>query len=219
MPLIREWSITAHCLAAIWKIEEPESFFLERTGLNVPINNEKRRLEHLTGRLLLKHLKDDFPILNISPDQHDKPRIDDDRYHFSISHSWPYVAVAIDPSESTGIDIETWRENIHKIQHKFLSPSEQALFQNDTHLLTTAWCAKEAAYKWRGRRGVEFIAHLPIVLFEKTGQNYDINILSKSQDTDSTIELKSIVENDFVCVFIHNIKDPQPSAPLLRSDG
>ncbi len=44
MPLYQEWSSDKYSLAAIWKIEEPESFFIERTGLPAPdIKAEKRR--------------------------------------------------------------------------------------------------------------------------------------------------------------------------------
>lgn len=61
MPLFREWSSDKYSLAAIWKIEEPESFFTERTGITSDIKNEKRRMERLAGRFLLKYLKNDFP--------------------------------------------------------------------------------------------------------------------------------------------------------------
>lgn len=33
----------------------------------------------------------------------------------------------------------------------------------DEKTITAAWSAKEAAYKWNGRRGVDFIEHLPII--------------------------------------------------------
>jgi len=207
MPLYREWSINEHCLAAIWEIQEPESFFLERTGMTSEIKNEKRRIEHLAGRFLLKHLKEDFPILNIRPDQHDKPRIENNQYHFSISHSWPYVAVSIDPNEDTGIDIQTIRQGIQKIQHKFLSAEEQQLFNNDTTLLTLAWSAKEAAYKWRGKRGVDFIEHIPIISFEKNDAGYNINILSKSVDDTKLVHLQSVVQADFTCAFVTEIEE------------
>ena len=59
-------------MAAIWKIDEPETFFTERTGISSDIKSEKRRMEHLAGRFLLKHLKEDFPLFNIKPDEHDK---------------------------------------------------------------------------------------------------------------------------------------------------
>src|ERR1035437_1747349 len=108
MPLYKEWNVGDDGVAAIWKIEEPESFFKERTGLESGIKNEKRRIEYLAGRFLLKHLEEEFPLHTIQKDEHDKPRIDNNHFFFSISHSWPYIAVVVDPLSEAGIDIQTW---------------------------------------------------------------------------------------------------------------
>ncbi|OJW78611.1 MAG: hypothetical protein BGO69_01090 [Bacteroidetes bacterium 46-16] len=202
MPLYREWSIAHHSLAAIWEIDEPERFFTERTGLTPDIKFEKRRMEHLAGRFLLKHLKEDFPLFNIQADEHDKPRIHGNSYYFSISHSWPYVAAIISPERECGIDIQTWHESIQKIQHKFLSSREQELFNNDSKLLTMAWCAKEAAYKWQGRRGVDFIDHLPIISVDLTHSNYNITILPKLIPSAPQILIESFIEGSFSCAFV-----------------
>lgn len=204
MPLYREWSIGHHSLAAIWEIDEPERFFKERTGLAPDIKFEKRRMEHLAGRFLLKHLEEDFPLFNIQPDQHDKPRVDGNTYFFSISHSWPYVAAMVSPTHECGIDIQTWHPRIEKIQHKFLSPEEQALFNNDQKLLTMAWCAKEAAYKWQGRRGVEFIDHLPIISMSKEQQPAHIDILCKLAADSPILSITNLIEPLFSCSFVES---------------
>ncbi len=206
MPLFKEWTIGDTALAAIWKIEEPEAFFAERTGLQPDIKNEKRRIEHLAGRFLLTHLQHDFPLLNISPDQHDKPRIAENRFFFSISHSWPYVAAVIDTTHEAGIDIQTWHPHIERIQHKFLSPAEQLLFRNDRQLITLAWCAKEAAYKWNGRRGVDFIEHLPISFFDETPENKEINIYFNLSETPGIVYIENIISIDFACSYVINTK-------------
>jgi phosphopantetheinyl transferase len=176
MPLYKEWSVGHDSLAAIWKIDEPEAFFTERTGIAPDIKNEKRRMEHLAGRFLLKHLKHDFPLLNIRPDEHDKPRIDDNQYYFSISHSWPYVAAIVSPYHECGMDIQVWHERMTLLQHKYLTGDEQGFFNNDPQMLTMAWSAKEAAYKWQGMRGVEFTDHLILNYLEKKEDYYNINI-------------------------------------------
>jgi len=207
MPLYKEWSIDDDSLAAIWKIEEPEAFFTERTGIQPVINNEKRRMEHLAGRFLLKHLKEDFPILNIRPDKHDKPRIDNDQYYFSISHSWPYVAVVINPYEEAGIDIQTWHHRIERIQHKFLSDEEQSLFENKRELITLAWCAKEAVYKWQGRRGIDFIEQLPIVFFDRKAIEYDMTIYTKLNTPPQMVSVEGFVDNDFACAYVWKTQD------------
>lgn len=203
MPLYQEWSSDAYSLAAIWKIEEPESFFVERTGLPAPdIKAEKRRLERLAGRFLLKHLKEDFPLLNIRPDEHDKPRIDDNQYYFSISHSWPYVAAVISPYVECGIDIQCWHPRMEALQHKFLSAPEQALINNDTKLITLGWSVKEAAYKWQGRRGVEFADHMHIRKMEETADGFNINIFMYLTSPQREISAQGIVKQDFACAFV-----------------
>src|ERR1043165_73267 len=104
MPLLREWESDPHSLAAIWKIEEPEDFFTAGTGLMPDIKNEKRRMEHLAGRYLLRHVQEDFPLHHIAKDDQDKPRLPGNRYYFSISHSYPYVAVVVSETRECGID-------------------------------------------------------------------------------------------------------------------
>jgi phosphopantetheinyl transferase len=202
MPLFKEWTIGDHGLAAIWKIEEPESFFTEQTGVESQIRNDKRRTEHLAGRFLLKYLEKDFPLWNIGKDEHDKPRIDNNRFFFSISHSWPYVAAVIDPYNETGIDIQTWHKDIKRIQYKFLSPAEQEMFRHEDKLITMAWCTKEAAYKWNGKRGTDFIEHLPIEYFSKKGENYEMTIYFKLFEIPQLIMLESILDKDFACSYV-----------------
>ena len=207
MPLYKEWNIGDHGLAAIWKIEEPESFFAERTGLIIDLKNEKRRIEHLAGRFLLTHLEEDFPLWNIRKDEHDKPRIDNNAFFFSISHSWPYIAAVIDPYSEAGIDIQIWHPRIAHIQHKFLSHDEQLLFNNDPKLLTVAWCAKEAVYKWNGKRGVDFIQHLPIEFFNKKGENSEITIYFKLSEIPQMISTENMINDDFACSYVSKSQD------------
>jgi phosphopantetheinyl transferase len=202
MPLYKEWNIGDHGLAAIWKIDEPESFFADHTGLKPDIKNEKRRIEHMAGRYLLKHLQHDFPILAIDKDEHDKPRISDNEFYFSISHSWPYVAAVIDPGNEAGIDLQTWHPNIADIKHKFLSADEQEIFGGDEQLLILAWSAKEAAYKWNGRRAVDFIEHLPIANFFKTDGKSEIAIYFKLSEIPKMIFIENIITVDFACSYV-----------------
>jgi phosphopantetheinyl transferase len=207
MPLYKEWKIGDHGLAAIWKIEEPESFFKDHTGIESHIKNEKRRTEHLAGRFLLKHLEKDFPLLHISKDEHDKPRVTDNLFYFSISHSWPYVAAVINTHNEAGIDIQTWHKDIRKIQYKFLSPAEQQMFGDDQKLITLAWSSKEAAYKWNGKRGVDFIEHLPIDFFNSKDNFFEMTIFFKSSIKPQIIQLESMLHEDFACSYVINAQD------------
>ena len=211
MPLYREWSSDPFSLAAIWEITEPESFFKERTGLTVDIKSEKRRLEHLAGRFLLTYLQHDFPLLNIRPDEHDKPRLEGNRYFFSISHSYPYVAAVVSPYVECGIDVQVWHPRMQLLQHKFLSPREQQFFQNDPKLITMAWSAKEAAYKWQGRRGVEFADHLIIDEYVPHEKIYNIMFYLQLTHPKMHLETQCFLDQQFACAYVVQKKVAHPT--------
>ena len=186
MPLLNEWSPDAHSLAAIWKVTEEEAFFVGKTGIDAPhIKLPKRRLEHFAGRYLLQVLKHDFPLHHIAPDAHDKPRIPDDRYRFSISHSFPYIAVQLSDTHECGIDIQTWHRGMEALQDKFLSAAEQQLLENNSAYLHLAWCVKEAAYKWNGRRSIDFIEQMRIRTFMPgdTGYLFEMDFINAGNST------------------------------------
>jgi 4'-phosphopantetheinyl transferase len=202
MPLLKEWNIGTHGLAAIWKIEEEESFFNEHTGLYPDINNDKRRIEHLASRYLLKHLEVDFPLHQIVRDVHNKPRLDNGSFFFSVSHSWPYIAAVIDPVSETGIDIQTWNKRIGDIRQKYLSLREQLFFEDNPQLLTLAWCAKESVYKWHGKKGIGFIRHMPIRTFNNSEGLYEFTIELLAVAEPLHISLNGFTETDFACVYV-----------------
>lgn len=198
MPLLKKWQTSQHSLAAIWHIEEQESFFNESTGLFAEgIHAEKRRLEHLAGRFLLRHLKEDFPLLEIANDEHDKPRLPHNRYRFSISHSYPYVAAVVSDRQECGLDIQCYRKDMQRLAHKYLSLREQEYFGDNYKLLCLAWSAKEAAYKWQGRRGVEFIEHMPITSFLRKNEVAELTIRLPLSPEEPEIQICGFMEEKF----------------------
>lgn len=204
MPLYKEWRSDPYSLAAIWKIEEDESFFVSQLDIDTTINNSKRRLEFLAGRYLLKHVEEDFPLMHIQPDDHDKPRILDNEFYFSISHSFPYVAVVVSPYVECGIDIQTWHPRMEVLQHKFLNAEERLLFKNDVQLLTLAWCTKEAAYKWQGKRGVEFSEHLLIDEIMSCDNYFQLPVTLTLAEQPKNITANAFIDKDFAFAIIVN---------------
>lgn len=162
MPLFKELPISAHSKAAIWKVEEPETFFNGQTGLISDKKNDTKRLEHLAGRFLLKYLSPETDFSNIGISPLGKPFMKDHSFHFSITHSFPYIGVAIDFEKEIGIDVQVIQERIHRIQYKFLSEQEQLITEDKTGKITLAWAAKEAAFKRYGLGSIDFIQHMPI---------------------------------------------------------
>jgi len=165
---------------AIWKIEESENYFLQFVSQQYPISHPQKRLQHLAGRFLLQYLFPDFPIHNIQLAASGKPIIEDNSYHFSISHTGSFAAAVVSKSQVVGIDIEQKRATIVKVINRFLHQDEIQLIklysnsvntQQSTHLnfieeadiftnniesLILLWSAKEAIYKWWGKGNVEF---------------------------------------------------------------
>ena len=206
MPLYQRWKINDHAEAAIWRVTEDLLFFEEATGLRSEINNIKRRTEHLAGRYLLQSLVPGLDLGQVQIDEFGKPFLPRGEVHFSVSHSWPWVAVVADRVVPAGIDIQTWHPRIAEIQHKYLSDEEQNLLVGpDEERITLAWCAKESVYKWHGKKGIEFIEQLPIQKFSHEPL-LCIEILITLNAMPQNIVLNSIINTDFACVYVAEVQ-------------
>ena len=160
MPLFYQQDINEQTRLAVWKIAEPESFFLEKVSLKQSITHPHKRLQHLAGRYLLQYLFPDFPAASIAIADTRKPFLPDETYHFSISHCGDYAAAIVSSTERVGIDVELLTPRVEKIKHKFLHPQELEILaqSNVDHItvLTLLWSAKEAMFKWWGNGDVDF---------------------------------------------------------------
>lgn len=173
MPLIRKIEKSSpNVNLQLWKIEEPITYFIENIGdLSAEvreeyhtIHHEKRRLEWLSARWLLMNILKEYNVTidRLGKDEFGKPYIKDSNLNLSISHAYPYVAVIVDPEESTGIDLEAPKEKIKNISPRFMHPDELACCSRDIYELTLYWCAKETLYKIFGRKRIQFNQQLLI---------------------------------------------------------
>ena len=165
MPIFFQQDIDADTRLGIWQISEPESFF--NVPLQRSITHPHKRLQHLAGRNLLKTLYPDFPLELIQVADTNRPFLEDEAFHFSISHSDDFAAVVVSRKRRVGVDIETISSKIERIAKKFISPYEEELiFTNNpisnTEMLTLIWSAKEAVFKWYGLGGVDFREHIKL---------------------------------------------------------
>ncbi|MDE3144284.1 MAG: 4-phosphopantetheinyl transferase, partial [Bacteroidota bacterium] len=92
MALFYQHNINDTTKLAIWKIEEPISFFLAQVPLQREITHPHKKLQHLAGRYLLRFLFPDFPFDEILIADTKKPYLPYEQYHFSISHCGDYAA-------------------------------------------------------------------------------------------------------------------------------
>ena len=186
MSLFYQHPINAITKLGIWKIEEPEGFFLKKVPLQREITHPHKRLQHLAGRYLLQYLFPDFPYEEILIADTRKPYLPYEQYHFSISHCGDYAAAIVSSEQRVGIDIEMVSERVSKISHKFLHTTESDFIrkqsnEHDSHpdhqttrQLTVAWSAKEAVFKWWGWGGIDFSEHILLEPFSP-GNNGLIN--------------------------------------------
>ena len=162
MPIIYQQDINEQTKIAVWKIEEEEEYFLDFVPIHRRITHPKKRLQHLAGRYLLQHLFPDFPYNEIMIADTKRPYLDDNKYHFSISHTKDYAAAIVSSVARVGIDIEMPDDKVMKISHKFMHEEEFGLIQQmntamtPEHAYSIIWCAKESMYKWWGLGKVDF---------------------------------------------------------------
>ncbi len=196
MPIFFQQDIDGSTKFAIWKIEEPESFFLSQVPLQRNITHPHKRLQHLAGRYLMKYLFPEFPLSLIRIADTRKPFLEDEAYHFSISHCGDYAAVIISTENRVGIDIEEPSYKVQRIRHKFLSSEDAAIFQNkeanELTFLTLAWSCKEAVFKWYGKGEVDFRKHIHLKRFEKLeGNDFSVEIkFTKEQECQLEVDGK-----------------------------
>lgn len=167
MPLVYQQNINATTKLAVWQITEAQDFFLPEIPLQRSIMHPHKRLQHLAGRLLLKKLAPDFPYELIRIADTRKPFLENEAYHFSISHCRDYAAAIISKTDRVGVDIEMINPKVEKVQHKFLNDAEQQILIHQSsilniQMLTLAWSIKEVIYKWYGEGSLDFKEHIHI---------------------------------------------------------
>ncbi len=161
MPLVYQQNINATTKIAVWHITETEDFFLAQVPLQREIRHWHKRLQHLAGRLLLKEMYPDFPVEMIQIADTKKPFLENEPYHFSISHCGDYAAVIVSKTYRPGVDVELINEKIEQIQQKFMSKTEFEILNGQFSMkniqwLTLCWSVKESVFKWWGKGSVDF---------------------------------------------------------------
>ena len=187
MPIFFQQDIDVNTRVAIWKIEEEESFFLQHVMPQRNVSHPHKKLQHLAGRYLLKHLFSDFPLALIQIADTKKPYLEDEAFHFSISHCSDFAAAIVSRTRRVGVDVELTTDKVEKIKHKFLTEAElnissvavagamdkrQSSDGVEIPKLTLLWSCKEAVYKWFGSGEVDFKEH--IVVESLTGVGIDL---------------------------------------------
>lgn len=162
MPVYQHKNILKNSKLGIWFINETTEQLTklakeEKINLtNLPqVKNENRVKQWLATRLLLNIF---FTSVDIIYDEKGKPFLSND-WNISISHSGDYVAIILNENKNCGIDIEKISSKVKRIKHKFLNETDLKNITTEQDL-TIYWGAKEALYKYYGKKEVLFIENL-----------------------------------------------------------
>ncbi|MEL6922541.1 MAG: 4'-phosphopantetheinyl transferase superfamily protein [Bacteroidota bacterium] len=208
----------------LWQISEPEVFFLEQLNLTKVEENEiaalkgHRRLEWLSGRLLLHDMSGRAVRGACLKDEFGKPYLLDSPYHISISHSNNIVAIIASP-RSVGIDVQKLVGKIERIAHKYMRPEEMESLHDKTRLehLHVYWGAKEALYKAYGRRKLDFRKHILIEPFEFDLQQGLCKGAVKKEDFHARYLISYVQLEEFILVTaIEETETIPPPAPTTK---
>ena len=213
MPLFYQQPVDSDTKLAIWKIEEEEQFFLDHVPLQREITHPHKRLQHLAGRYLLQFLFPDFPIRLIQIADTRKPFLQDEAYHFSISHSGDFAAVIVSKNRRVGLDLEKISDQILRIRHKFVTEAETAVLENflkatyyqrptANEQLTLLWSCKEAVFKWYGLGNVDFRKNLLVQQITGVEEDRFVTAISFEKGEAVLLQLPSLFFDNLCLSYI-----------------
>lgn len=174
MPLIHLSSINDHASWALWRIEESledlsrGDFCEQEKDELARITNERKKLEWLAARKALRSIAVHHRLFHtgVVKDPNGKPLLLNSDHHISLAHCYPFAVALFHKRQPAGIDIEKIRDKVIRIKHKFLHEVEKGDAGEHAPKLTLYWCAKEAIYKYYGKKKLIFKENIFVEPFE-----------------------------------------------------
>ncbi len=154
MPEIIYQLQTQDFLIVAWAFHELDTTLSNKEKSNYYKNFLRTELQHITHN----------PSCKLYYNDNNKPFINDPIYQsISISHTQHYLAIQLHRLPIAGIDIESERPALLKIQHKFLTNEEIPLAQHTLSGLCILWTAKEALFKIHGIANISLKKNIRIL--------------------------------------------------------
>ena len=126
---------------------------------------EARRAEHLSWRRIVR--RELGREVTIGYNDVGAPIVDSPNIYISIAHAKErMVAVAI-ADRRVGVDIEAMDRDFERVASRYMS-AEERMLSADEAWYAMVWCAKEAMYKLRGRRGIDLMEDMHVVSYDAT---------------------------------------------------
>lgn len=180
MSLLLNRKIRGDVQIGVWKIEETPAQLLKMLHLTPmeekiyqTIQNEERKKQWLSYRVIIKKLLNLGKILDINYDKQGKPKILNHYLRVSVTHSGCFSAAILHKNKPTGIDIEKISPRIKRVKAKFLSQQElnEISDPEDLETLHTYWGAKEVIYKLQTLGIISLRKHIYIHPFDLQNTN------------------------------------------------
>jgi len=201
MPVYQINNVSETIKVGVWKITETEdelsNTFIDKgfeKKSTYQTKNKQRLKQWLATRILLREF---FDKANIVYDDLGKPHVDND-WNISISHSNEFVAIVLNNNSHCGIDIEKISPKVERIKNKFLNPLDLEKITSLEHL-TVYWGAKEALYKYYGKKEVLFIENLFITNFSTDKNDFSGSIELQNYSKELPMKWEKI--EDFILVY------------------
>lgn len=206
MPLYRTYR-KGELAVGVWKVEETigqlrsmfKDFSLYESDLQ-KFKAEKRQLEWLAVRVLLKELLGEEKVIDYLPSG--KPFLKDRSACVSFSHTCGYVAVAVHPTKEVGIDIEQYGNRVGRLASRFVREDEMQSVRagNEIYALLLHWSAKETMFKLMNQSDVDFLDHLHILPFILT-ESGEMEAVEYRTDLHQTFQISYYTHSDYVLTF------------------
>ena len=209
MPLHLEKRIDGNRLA-IWQMTETEEELFSLAAVSEEVKSEiqnfrseTRRKEWLTLRILLKDVLQVAHYDDIIYDEKGKPHLKNGKGYISFSHTRNFAAVIFHRTKNVGLDVETVRNRIEKISHKFLNDREAAFVQNEkrVEMLHIIWGCKEVLFKIYGKGGLDFKNQMHVHPFVPVIWGDSINTELKTDEGISHFKINYFFSERLIVVY------------------
>ncbi|MDX2250186.1 MAG: 4'-phosphopantetheinyl transferase superfamily protein [Bacteroidia bacterium] len=225
MPFIQLKNTIPGVSVGVWKIEEPEIYFLERIKLYenewarlAEIKHPQKRLEWLSSRLCMKEILKIANHMRVESlnGKNGKPYLTNNSHNISYTHSTRYSAAIASLNGEVGIDIE-YLGHKRNTQTRFLFMGESELEFYNNHpqmdIFLLIWSIKETVYKLFGQ-GIAF-KHNILIDFRNflTGPNGILSVDVKKDDLHKQYEVHYAIHSEFLLTYVCDF------LPSLESGG
>lgn len=166
--------------------------------------SENRKKEWLTVRYLLYLLLGEEKEIVYLPSG--KPRLADNSYHISISHTKGYVAIILNKDQEVGIDIEAISPHIQKVKIRFLNEQEASHIDKNQEIihLLLHWSAKETLFKVMDENDIELQSQLHIEAFTPELHGWhDFKAWETRSENKQEFRIDYLITKDYVLTATH----------------